>query len=232
VKGSKPREMKASGISAEAKLAGRILLLTVTTVFMPPALGQIPLLERDSAYGREYRNTLSTKPAWPDRARGSECHVTGKSQIMIACDYVEAKTQAERQKTYPRLVLNHAMLSFRADQENYMRIELTFTNRGTSWISEALVVYLEIDDDSGQNHLRRALPHVDFRRLAPSERITFSDRLLAAVLKPGHYVIHLWIPSPAPSLKFNPAYNLLLANRGVPNKETGLNMLGTFEVLH
>jgi hypothetical protein len=230
-KDSKLREMKVSGISAQFKWARKILLLALAGGFISSALGQTPSIERDSSDGPEYRNTLLTTSAQPDLAEGSRCHVAGKSQIIIACDYVEAKTPAEEHKAAPRIVLNHAMLKFKTDDENYMRIELTFTNQGAMRVADAQVAYLAIDGDSGQNYLRRVLPHVDFRRLAPGEQLTFSDRLLVAVLQPGHYVIHLWIPSPDPYLKFNPAYNLLLANRGVPNRETGLNTLGTFEIL-
>jgi len=53
---------------------------------------------------------------------------------------------------------------------------------------------------------------------------------LSPAFRRGTYTIHLWIPSSEPSLKFNPAHNLLLNNIGVADSVTGLNTLATFTV--
>jgi len=60
--------------------------------------------------------------------------------------------------------------------------------------------------------------------------MTFSDRFLMAVLQPGRYTVHLWIPHFGPALEFDPAQNFLLSSRGVADPKTGLNRLATFAV--
>ena len=123
------------------------------------------------------------------------------------------------------------MLSFKADDDNYMSWTLTFSNQGTSQIAEKWSTYLAIDDAAGHNYLRRPLSEVDLRKLAPARTLTFSNRLLIPALKPGHYAIELWIPNPAPSLKFDPSHNFLLSNAGIADEVTGLNKVAVLEVL-
>lgn len=112
-----------------------------------------------------------------------------------------------------------------------MVVELTFTNEGTVRISDALTCYLAINDDAGQNYMRRILPRVDFHKLAPGQRLTFSDRLIVGSFRPGHYTIYLWIPNTDPTLRFNPARNFLLSSAGVADTVTGLNTVATFRVV-
>jgi hypothetical protein len=112
-----------------------------------------------------------------------------------------------------------------------MRVELTFSNAGAAKMAEVRQMYLAVDDAEGHNYIRRPLPHADLRRLAPGEHQTFSDRLLIPALRPGSYIIHLWIPDPNPSLQFNSAHNFLLSSADVPDRKTGLNTLATFTVV-
>ena len=128
-------------------------------------------------------------------------------------------------------MLNNAVLLFKTSNESHMHVELTFTNEGTDSISDGRLVYLAIDDDSGRNYVRRLLPHIDFRTLVPGAQRTISERLLVPALQPRHYVIRLWIPNPDPALKFDTAHNLLLSSVGVPDPETGLNMIAAFSVV-
>lgn len=111
-----------------------------------------------------------------------------------------------------------------------MRVELTFTNASEHAISQARTVYIAIDDESGQNHIRRQLPLVDFTKFVPGKPITFSEVLRAPAFQPGHYSIYLWIPSSDPSLKFDATHNFLLSNAGVPDEKSGLNTIATFTV--
>jgi hypothetical protein len=111
-----------------------------------------------------------------------------------------------------------------------MKIGLTVTNRGTVAISEPRTVYLAIDGADAKNYLRRPLPHVDLRKLAPHQTLTFTEILLSPAYPRGTYTIHLWIPSSDDSLKFDPSHNLLLKSVGVPDSATGLNTLATFTV--
>lgn len=112
-----------------------------------------------------------------------------------------------------------------------MHVDLTFTNEGTTRISDALSAYLVIDDDAGQNRVRRVLQQVDFRKIAPRQRLAFSEWLLIGSFRPGHYTIYLWIPDPDPSLEFNAAHNFLLSSVGVADQQTGLNTLASFTVM-
>lgn len=168
-------------------------------------------------------NSAQTKS--PDAAL---CHAES-SEITLACDY-EAMTTPDANGE-ARIVLNHADFSFKTKRDNWMRVELTFSNAGAAKMAEARQVYLAVDDAEGHNYIRRVLPHVDLRSLAPGEHQTFSDRLLIPALRPGSYVIHLWVPDPDPSLQFNSAHNLLLSSVGVPDRKTGLNTLATFTVV-
>jgi hypothetical protein len=125
-------------------------------------------------------------------------------------------------------MLDRFEISFGARKAGEMRAELTFTNCGSSPISEARTVYLAVDDDMGRNYLRRILRQVDLRKLGPGESFTFSSSFVAGTFMPGHYIFHLWIPSPEQALKFDSRYNLLLASDGVPDRSTGLNVLAGF----
>jgi Domain of unknown function (DUF4832) len=161
----------------------------------------------------------------------SPCETAGKEEITIACSYTPTPHSASKDINTPRIVLNRIMISFEPNAESHMVVQLTFTNEETARISDARTSYLAIDDDAGQNHVRRVLQRVDFRKLAPGQRLTFSDRLLVGSFRPGHYTIYLWIPNPDPALKFNPARNFLLSSLGVADTVTGLNTLARFSVV-
>jgi len=132
----------------------------------------------------------------------------------------------------PWIVLNHTSISFEANDESRLSFEITLTNQGTARLPDVRVVYLAIDNDTGQNRVRRPLMQVKLRELAPGEQRTFSERLLIPAIRPGHYTIELWIPDPDPSSKFDKAHNLLLNSDGVADPASGLNRVGTFTVLN
>jgi hypothetical protein len=159
------------------------------------------------------------------------CDTIGKKQITIVCHYASSTSANQKKAKDPRIVLNEAVLSFKTGNESYMHVELTFTNEGANSISDDRSVYIAIDDDSGRNYVRRLLPHIDFRNLAPGVRQKFSERLLIPALQPGEYTILLWIPSAVPNLKFDSSHNFLLSSIGVPDQETGLNIVATFAVV-
>ncbi len=154
-----------------------------------------------------------------------------KREIAITCDYETSPPGTEKGGDEPQIAIIHAALSFKTNTENWLRAKFTFANAGTTRISETRSVYLAIDDDSGHNFVRRVLPSVDFRSLAPGQQHVFSERLLIPALQPGHYKIELWIPSPDPALKFNRAHNLLLDNPSVADRKSGLNTLAAFDVV-
>jgi len=158
------------------------------------------------------------------------CQTTSESEVTITCKYAAMPRVASSGQGEHRLLLDRFVVSFEATEESQMRVSLTFTNDGTSPISEGRTVYLAVDDPAGHNYIRRALPHVDFRKIGPGGSLTFSDSFLTGALVPGHYVFHLWIPSPDQRLKFDSRYNLLLANEGVPDASSGLNTLAEYAV--
>jgi hypothetical protein len=161
---------------------------------------------------------------------GGKCDVTGITKITITCDYTPASRDANTPDAVPRIVLNHAVLSFETNDESHMKIELTFTNQSAAPISEARIVFVAIDELGGKNHVRRPLLQMDLRKLAPHQTLAFSETLLSPAFPRGDYVVHLWIPSADPALKFDTAHNLLLSNVGVPDSVTGLNTLASFTV--
>jgi Domain of unknown function (DUF4832) len=160
---------------------------------------------------------------------GSGCETEGKHQILISCDYVAAETVSK--KGHPVIVLNHATISFEANHESHFHVELTFTQRGTTRFAGERSGYIAINSESGQNYVRRVLPHLNFRKLTPGVAATFSDEFLAPALQPGRYRVQLWIPDPNPALKFDAASSFLLSNAGVPDQTTGLNTIATIVVL-
>lgn len=172
---------------------------------------------------KNLKSALQQAPGAP------QCNVKGDTEISIACDYSPAPNVGA-QIAGPRIAVNHASFFFDTDQDSHMKIGLTITNRGPDAISEARIVYIAIDGDDGKNYLRRPLPHVDLSKIAPEQTIAYSETLLSPAFPRGTYTIHLWIPSSEPSLKFDPAHNLLFNNIGISDSETGLNTLATFTV--
>jgi hypothetical protein len=158
-----------------------------------------------------------------------QCDIKGSGEITITCSY-SPESHGSEQIAGPRIALDHASLFFDTDQDSHMKIGLTITNHGSAAVSEARAVYIAIDGADGKNFMRRALPSVDLRKVAPQQTVVFSERLLSPAFPRGTYTIHLWIPSRETSLKFDPSHNLLLANIGVPDSATGLNTLATFTV--
>ena len=159
------------------------------------------------------------------------CHTSGSRSILITCDYTHETSNAEPGVGEPRIALNHAAFSFKTRHDNWMSVSLWFTNLNSAKPSESRPVYLAIDDDSGHNYIRRVLPHVDFRSLAPGQKTEFSEHLLIPALHAGHYRIELWIPSSDPALKFDAGHNLLIVSDGVADRKTGLNRVASFAVV-
>ena len=223
--------MNGFRVSAAVGRACKLCLLAYVTFFTSMWTTQAMSIGSAHTMGRarSLQDLVVSAQAAP--RTGGACDTTGKNEITIACDYAETPASTANAEGEPRITLNRAEISFKTKVENSMRVELTFTNRSAVSDPEARSVYLSIDNDAGQNLVRRVLPHVDFRKLEPGKRVTFSDRLLIGVLRPGEYTVHLWIPSPDPALKFDPAKNLMLSNVAVPDKQTGLNTLATFAIV-
>jgi hypothetical protein len=160
-----------------------------------------------------------------------QCEIVGTSELTITCIFAAAESSGADSRTIPRVILNRAEISFKTSNESHMRVELSFTNDSGSEITQQRTIYLAIDDEKGENHMRRPLPHVDFTKLGPGVLTQFQETLLAPAFGSGRYVVSLWIPSSDSSLKFLPAHNFLLSSAGVPDPATGLNQLAQFTVI-
>lgn len=180
-----------------------------------------------SAPVAEARGKLQQTPSNQPAAFEPKCQNTyDKNEVAISCEYVGIALS--QKQAVPRIELNHASLSFDTREDDYLAGKLVFTNRSERSISEKHDVYLEIDDPSGTNYIRRLLPSVDFRKLAPGQPVEFSIRFLSAAFVPKRYIIYLWIPSLDPSLKFKAANNFLISSAGVPDSLSGLNKIAEF----
>ena len=168
-------------------------------------------------------------PAWLSANATPSCNIKGTKEITIQCAYTPTASLGAGGGA-PKIVLKRAMLAFKTKDDNQLHVELTFTNAGSNRLAESRAVYLAIDDEAGHNYLRRELPTVDLRTLAPGAEVTFSERLLAPALRRGHYLVLLWLPDINPALRFDAAHNFLISSEGVADPKTGLNTLAAFDV--
>jgi hypothetical protein len=159
------------------------------------------------------------------------CQINGTREISISCDYTPLSPSPAPGTGAPRIAINHAALSFRTGDDNWANVNLAFTRLDSTPVTEERTVYIEFDDDSGNNFIRRVLPSVDFRTLAKGRKTEFSEKLLIGNLLPGHYWVSLWIPSTDPSLKFDIQHNYLICSAGVPDQKSGLNRIAGFSVV-
>jgi len=173
---------------------------------------------------------LPASVAPSQNSNAPRCELGGEKDVIVACNYTPVPHFRSDAVVKPRIVLNHLVISFAENKKSNLQIELTFTNEGRTRLFDNRTVYLAIDDDAGRNYLRRVLPEVNLRKLAPGERLTFSDRLLSPAFPSGHYLIHLWIPSADHALRTDAVHNLLLTSVGVPDPATGLNTLASLTI--
>jgi hypothetical protein len=189
----------------------------------------VVILQGGPIVGGEVRK--QSAQARPHDSTASKCQATGKAEIRIDCAYNTAHAnEASEEQKEAEILLDHARITFEPAHESRMHIELTFTNKGSIALAEARTVYIEFDDEAGENHIRRPLPHVDLKKLESGATMMFTDQLLAPALQSGHYRVYLWIPNPDPRLKFDATHNLLLGNEGVPERGNGLNQIAVISV--
>lgn len=181
-------------------------------------------------FRQEQTTSRVTPPVPAESAVAPHCEIIETQEIKITCTYTATPRFSARGTDEARIVLNRAVLSFGTKRDSYMLVDLTLTNGGASLFSEPHTVYLSVDDEAGHNMVRRVLPKVDFSKLSPGVPVTFSERLLVGGFRPGRYTISLLIPNPDPSLKDNPARNILLSSEGVADSAIGLNTIAHFTV--
>jgi hypothetical protein len=179
---------------------------------------------------QEQKASRVTAAVPAESATAPHCGILGTQEIKITCTYTPTARPSPRSKEELRIVLNRAVLSFGTIRDSYMLIDLTLTNEGANVIPGSYAVSLAVDDEAGHNLVRRILPKVDFSKLSPGVPVTFSERLLIGGFRAGHYTISLLIPNSDPSLKDNPARNILLSNEGVADSTIGLNTIAHFTV--
>jgi len=192
------------------------VLAVLVVVFIAPAAAQ----KGETSQRQVNEASALSRTHRPSRP---QCETKSQEQIVITCNYSPASGSSSPDKRNPRIAMTRAVISFRPDDASNLRAEVTFKNTGTVRSSDVRTVYLEIDDNAGNNYIRRSLPTVDFRRLSPGKAVTFSEQLRVSAFPPGRYTIALWIPSSEPALKFNPAHNFLISSAGAPDPRTGLN---------
>lgn len=158
------------------------------------------------------------------------CETIETNELTLTCAYSASSPVDADTRTAPRIILNRAVISFIPSNDSHMRVQLTFTNESGSKITDHRTVYLAIDDDKGENHMRRSLPHVDFTKLELDKPVTFQETLPAPAFSRGTYLILLWIPSTDPSLRFDPKHNFLVSSNGVTLPDAGLNQIGKFTI--
>lgn len=179
-----------------------------------------------STFPSQQRSAQSSNAA--DTSNPSKCEGAGRSEVTLVCNY--SAEGMDGSKKEPRIALVHAVIRFDAKNEGKMHIELTFRNEGETLFTEARTVYIQFDDETGQNYIRRALPSVEFQKIAPGETRTFTETFLAAAFRPRRYLIRLWIPNPDPTLKFDASHNFLLSNAALAEAETRLNQIAAVTV--
>ena len=224
------REGKIRGKGPCWAAQAHAVLAALLVVFVAPAAAQ------KAETSQRQVNDQASAPSRNHPPSGSQCETKSQEQIVITCNYSPASGPSSPRERNSRIAITRAVISFRPDDASNLRAELTFKNTGRVRSSDARTVYLEIDADTGSNnhannnYVRRSLPTVDFQKLSPGKAVTFSEQLRVAAFPPGHYTIALWIPSSEPALKFNSAQNFLISSTGVPDPQTGLNILAKFTV--
>jgi hypothetical protein len=201
-----------------------ILILAVTPLLLPV------LAARDKLASPKQNNKTQTSKAQTD-ASTSQCETSGTRELTITCEYTAGSPDDADRRSSPRVLLNRAVISFSPSEDGHMDVELTFTNESGSKITARRTVYLAIDGENGENHMRRPLPHADFTELEPGRVTKFHDTLVAPAFRPGRYIVSIWIPSTEPSFKFDPTHNFLLSSKNVPDRVTGLNQIAKFTVI-
>jgi hypothetical protein len=209
---------------------GTSILIAALAIQSWSALAQEDARAAASGNGGANETSPKSLSASPKSTGSPKCEIAGNGAITITCVYTAVPRSESYNQDAPRIILNRAVLSFNPKSESHMLVELTLSNDSARQISGRHAVYLAIDGDDGRNYVRRPLPSVDFSILKPGEPQTSSDQLRIGAFLAGRYEIHLWIPDPDPSLKFNASHNLLLSNVGVGDPTTGLNTLAQFTV--
>jgi hypothetical protein len=169
--------------------------------------------------------TATARAQQPTNIALLPCESAGDVSIVLECSF-PAKSVKRRQPS-TQIGLTRAVIRFRPEEESEMQVDLTFANLGDSVFRENRIVYLAVDDINGKNYIRRPLPHVDFRELAPETSKTFREILLVPALRPNKYSVRLWIPSSDPDSKFDRNHNLLLAGTVI---DQSTNLIAAFTV--
>ena len=177
---------------------------------------------------RDTRGVTALPPS--EASTAPHCEITGVRDLKITCQYSPTRRSSTGSKDEIRLVLNRAVLSFGTVRDSFMFVDLTFTNEGASLIPGHGTVYLTIEDETGQNMVRRPLPKTDLSKLSPGIPTTFSERFLIGGFRRGRYTLSLLIPNLDPTQKNSPGHNMLLSSEGVPDPRNGSNTIAHFTI--
>ena len=83
------------------------------------------------------------------------CETIETNELTLICSYSVGSPVDADSRTAPRIFLNRAVISFIPSNDNHMRVQLTLTNYSSRKMADHRIIYLAIDDDKGENHMRR-----------------------------------------------------------------------------
>lgn len=133
-----------------------------------------------------------------------------------------------REKLGYRLLLTEGLWPSRLLAGAGFQFRLALKNEGFAAPLLPRPVYLVLLKDG-----RRVswLLDVDPRRWEPGQHAIVARVALPQDLPAGRYVLGLWLPDPSPRLRDDPRYAVRLANDGVWDQYTGINVLGEVTVV-
>jgi hypothetical protein len=135
----------------------------------------------------------------------------------------------------PAISLVHASLNTPLFPGSASELTLIFRNTGYSRLFTKVPVYFVVTDATGKplspDIFRPVRIPIDLTQLEGNDgERSIRTRIYVppSLALDQTYKAALWLPDPDEKLRSIPEYNYLLNNKGVPNEETGLNVLFPF----
>lgn len=199
-------------------------------------------VQGDKAFVTEAADTAPTG--------GETCAISPRATCAVALAELQAQQWTDLNKDYNREVLDalaaegcletisrnlgyrlallDAALPSAADPGAELRIAVRWQNQGWAPLYSPRPVVLVLD---GPTRLQVALPDALARSLRPGEiRVTEATLALPTTLPHGIYRMALWLPDADSELGLFAAYAIRLANTGVWDPATGVNVIGSLTV--
>jgi len=132
-----------------------------------------------------------------------------------------------RQRLGYRLTLLEAGFSSGVQPGSELQVQIELQNTGFASPLLERPVYLIL---AGQASILTHKTDVDPRRWEPGEYTFTASFALPADFEPGEYILALWLPDPAETLRTAPHYAIRFANEGIWDAAHGWNVLGKVRV--